>query len=41
MQPDTFYCLRLLEEAGVLASPGSEYGQKEGTHHIRYNALLF
>ncbi|XP_040910288.1 alanine aminotransferase 2-like [Toxotes jaculatrix] len=36
MQPDTFYCLRLLEEAGVLASPGSEYGQKNGTHHIRF-----
>ena len=37
MQPDTFYCMRLLEEAGVLVSPGYEFGQKEGTHHIRYN----
>lgn len=36
MQPDTFYCMRLLEEAGVLVLPGSEYGQKEGTHHIRF-----
>ncbi|KAK2895209.1 hypothetical protein Q8A73_014697 [Channa argus] len=36
IQPDTFYCIRLLEEAGVLASPGCEYNQKEGTHHIRY-----
>ncbi|XP_044076512.1 alanine aminotransferase 2-like [Siniperca chuatsi] len=36
MQPDTFYCIRLLEEAGVLVSPGSEYRQKEGTHHIRF-----
>ncbi|XP_070701446.1 alanine aminotransferase 1-like [Pempheris klunzingeri] len=36
MQPDTFYCMRLLEEAGVLASPGCEYGQKEGTYHIRF-----
>ncbi|KAM4727640.1 alanine aminotransferase 2 [Anableps anableps] len=36
MQPDTFYCLRLLEEAGVLFSPGTEYGQKEGTYHIRF-----
>uniref|UniRef100_A0A8C4I123 alanine transaminase n=1 Tax=Dicentrarchus labrax TaxID=13489 RepID=A0A8C4I123_DICLA len=36
LQPDTFYCIRLLEEAGVLISPGCEYGQKEGTHHIRF-----
>lgn len=37
MQPDTFYCLRLLEETGVFASPGCEYGLKEGTYHVRYN----
>ncbi|XP_035025740.2 alanine aminotransferase 2-like [Hippoglossus stenolepis] len=36
MKPDTFYCSRLLEEAGVLVSPGCEYGQKEGTFHIRF-----
>ncbi|XP_034744079.1 alanine aminotransferase 2-like [Etheostoma cragini] len=36
MQPDVFYCIRLLEEAGVLVSPGCDYGQKEGTHHIRF-----
>ncbi|KAK2822479.1 hypothetical protein Q5P01_022544 [Channa striata] len=35
-QPDTFYCMRLLEEAGVLASPGCDYRQKEGTHHVRF-----
>ncbi|XP_037538115.1 alanine aminotransferase 2-like [Nematolebias whitei] len=35
MQPDTYYCTRLLEEAGVLLSPGCEFGQKEGTYHIR------
>ncbi|TNN54806.1 Alanine aminotransferase 2 [Liparis tanakae] len=34
--PDLFYCVRLLEEAGVLVSPGCEYGQKEGTHHFRF-----
>ncbi|XP_058499491.1 alanine aminotransferase 2-like isoform X1 [Solea solea] len=33
--PDTFYCVNLLEDAGVFARPGAEYGQKEGTHHIR------
>ncbi|XP_042353112.1 alanine aminotransferase 2-like isoform X2 [Plectropomus leopardus] len=36
MLPDLFYSLKLLEEAGVLVSPGCEYGQKEGTHHIRF-----
>ncbi|XP_074507556.1 alanine aminotransferase 2-like [Sebastes fasciatus] len=36
MHPDVFYCIRLLEEAGVFVSPGSQYGQKEGTHHIRF-----
>lgn len=40
MQPDTFYCARLLEEAGVFISPGCEDGQKEGTHHIRYYTAL-
>uniref|UniRef100_I3JTA4 alanine transaminase n=1 Tax=Oreochromis niloticus TaxID=8128 RepID=I3JTA4_ORENI len=36
LQPDTFYCTRLLEEGGVFTSPGWEYGQKEGTYHIRF-----
>lgn len=36
MQPDTFYCARLLQQAGVLIGPGCENGQKEGTHHIRF-----
>uniref|UniRef100_A0A4W5REY3 alanine transaminase n=1 Tax=Hucho hucho TaxID=62062 RepID=A0A4W5REY3_9TELE len=39
MQPDLWYCKRLLEEAGVCVGPGCQYGQKEGTHHIRYNPL--
>ncbi|XP_051944468.1 alanine aminotransferase 2-like isoform X2 [Hippocampus zosterae] len=36
MQPDMFYCTKLLEDAGVFVSPGCEYGQKEGTYHIRF-----
>lgn len=36
MKPDTFYCMRLLEEVGLFLSPGSDFDQKEGTHHIRY-----
>ncbi|XP_077581073.1 alanine aminotransferase 2 [Stigmatopora nigra] len=36
MQPDMFYCVRLLEETGLFVSPGCEYGQKEDTYHIRF-----
>ncbi|KAK7945548.1 hypothetical protein WMY93_001276 [Mugilogobius chulae] len=36
MEPDTFYCLRFLEDTGVITTPGSEYGQKDGTYHIRF-----
>ncbi|XP_019734735.1 alanine aminotransferase 2-like isoform X2 [Hippocampus comes] len=36
MQPDMFYCTKLLEDTGVFVSPGCEYGQKEGTYHIRF-----
>lgn len=35
MQPDTFYCLGLLEETGLFVTPGCEFEQKEGTYHIR------
>ncbi|AWP03992.1 putative alanine aminotransferase 2-like isoform 2 [Scophthalmus maximus] len=40
LQPDLFYVIRLLEEAGVLVSPGSEYRQKEGTYHIRFCIMM-
>ncbi|XP_034412092.1 alanine aminotransferase 1-like isoform X1 [Cyclopterus lumpus] len=40
MQPDLFYCARLLEEAGVFVIPGCEYGQKEGTYHIRFCIMV-
>mmetsp|Transcript_20901 Transcript_20901/g.37247 ORF Transcript_20901/g.37247 Transcript_20901/m.37247 type:complete len:538 (+) Transcript_20901:265-1878(+) len=33
--PDTYYCLRLLEETGVVVVPGSGFGQEEGTFHFR------
>lgn len=36
MEPDAFYCLRLLEETGAMITPGCEYGQKKGSHHIRF-----
>ncbi|XP_061588369.1 alanine aminotransferase 1-like [Cololabis saira] len=40
MQPDTFYCLRLQEEAGVIARPGCDCGQREGTYHIRFCIMI-
>jgi len=38
-KPDLFYCLRLLERTGVVAVPGSGFGQREGTYHYRLTIL--
>nr|XP_015209553.1 PREDICTED: alanine aminotransferase 2-like isoform X3 [Lepisosteus oculatus] len=40
MEPDRFYCSRLLEEAGVCSTPGCDVGQREGTYHIRLCNLV-
>nr|XP_040026833.1 alanine aminotransferase 1-like isoform X1 [Gasterosteus aculeatus aculeatus] len=40
MQPDVFYCTRLLEEAGVFVSPGCEYEPKKGTYHFRFCIMV-
>ena len=37
--PDTFYCLELLEDTGILTVPGSGFGQEEGTLHLRTTIL--
>ncbi|XP_041098597.1 alanine aminotransferase 1-like [Polyodon spathula] len=34
LSPDLFYCLRFLEEWGVAVGPGSDFGTREGSHHI-------
>ena len=39
LSPDTFYCLKLLESAGVCVVPGKGFGQKEGTFHFRCTFL--
>jgi len=36
---DTFYCLRLLEETGISAVPGTGFGQEPGTFHFRTTIL--
>lgn len=37
--PDDLYCLRLLEATGICVVPGSGFGQKPGTYHIRLTCL--
>mmetsp|Transcript_17301 Transcript_17301/g.25942 ORF Transcript_17301/g.25942 Transcript_17301/m.25942 type:complete len:112 (+) Transcript_17301:1355-1690(+) len=37
--PDTFYCLQLLDETGVVVVPGTGFGQKPGTFHFRTTIL--
>lgn len=37
--PDTWYCLKLVEETGILTVPGSGFGQHEGTFHLRTTIL--
>ncbi|KAG8532907.1 uncharacterized protein KY384_002785 [Bacidia gigantensis] len=38
-KPDEFYCSRLLDATGICLVPGSGFGQKEGTLHIRTTFL--
>ena len=37
--PDAHYALSLLEHTGICAVPGSGFGQREGTHHLRLTFL--
>ena len=37
--PDAFYCMRLLDQTGVVVVPGSGFGQAPGTHHFRSTIL--
>lgn len=34
-----FYCLKLLESTGISTVPGSGFGQKAGTFHLRTTIL--
>ncbi|KAK4946930.1 alanine transaminase [Elasticomyces elasticus] len=38
-KPDDFYCLRLLDATGICVVPGSGFGQKPGTLHLRTTFL--
>lgn len=37
--PDVFYCIKLVEATGISTVPGSGFGQKEGTFHLRTTIL--
>ncbi|GKT27766.1 Probable alanine aminotransferase, mitochondrial [Aduncisulcus paluster] len=37
--PDVMYCLDMLEEVGVCTVPGSGFGQRPGTFHVRFSFL--
>eukprot|EP00483_Globobulimina_turgida_P001483 UN01485 len=37
--PDALYCLELLENEGICCVPGSGFGQKDGTFHLRTTIL--
>lgn len=39
--PDEFYCFQCLDETGVVLVPGSGFGQKEGTYHLRITTLVY
>jgi len=39
LSADTFYCMSLLEAAGIVVVPGSGFGQAEGTFHFRITIL--
>lgn len=36
---DEYWCLRLVEETGIICVPGSGFGQEEGTYHFRTTIL--
>ncbi len=38
-QPDTFYCISLLHNTGLVSVPGSGFGQRDGTWHFRTTFL--
>ncbi|XP_034619645.1 LOW QUALITY PROTEIN: alanine aminotransferase 1-like [Trachemys scripta elegans] len=34
LEPDFFFCQKLLEATGIVLAPGSTFGQRRGTHHV-------
>ncbi|XP_064361579.1 alanine aminotransferase 1-like [Dromaius novaehollandiae] len=40
LEPDFFFCQKLLEATGIVLAPGSAFGQQEGTYHVGLSLLL-
>ncbi len=40
VEPDFYYCSKLLENTGLLTVAGSGFGQKPGTYHFRITNLI-
>lgn len=39
--PDEFYCFQCLDETGIVLVPGSGFGQRDGTYHLRITTLVY
>ena len=39
MSPDEFYCIALLKRTGICTVPGTGFGQRKGTYHLRTTFL--
>ena len=39
VEPDEYYCMKLLENQGICVIPGSGFGQIDGTYHFRTTIL--
>ncbi|XP_068789633.1 alanine aminotransferase 1-like isoform X2 [Struthio camelus] len=40
LEPDFFFCQKLLDATGIVLAPGSVFGQREGTYHFGLSLLL-
>ena len=41
MEPDSFYCVEMLKETGLMVVPGNGFRQKDGTYHFRMSSLVY
>jgi alanine transaminase len=39
VEPDEMYCMKLLEQTGIVVVPGSGFKQEPGTFHFRTTVL--
>ena len=40
-EPDSFYCVEMLNATGLMVVPGNGFRQKEGTYHFRMSNLIY